>query len=111
MYRCDRRYSRWDGFVWGMGLIGVGVVFLLHYLGLVAWREWSVWWPGLVIFVGLMRLFTARTPKRIGSSITTLLLGGWFLVAANDWHGLGWRHSWPLALVAMGVGTVVRAIA
>jgi hypothetical protein len=103
--------DRWDGLVWGLGLITMGVLFLLHYLNLVEWTSWRVWWPTLVIFFGAMRLFTARTPHRIGDSVTWVLMGGWFLVATNEWYGLGWRNSWPLALVAAGVGTVVRALA
>jgi hypothetical protein len=33
-------------------------------------------------------------------------------MAANaGWYGLTWRNSWPLALVAVGAGIVVRALA
>ena len=111
MRRHDRAFDRWDGLVWGVGLIAMGVLFLLHYLNLVAWAEWSVWWPALVIFLGSVRLLTARNPRRIGDSVTMLLMGGWFLVATNHWYGLEWGNSWPLALVAVGIGTVVRALA
>lgn len=111
MRRYDRKLNRWDSLVWGVGMIAMGVVFMLHYLNLVEWTMWREWWPALVIFFGVMRLFTARTPRRIGDAIVWLLMGGWFVVAANRMYGLTWGNSWPLALVAVGAGTVARAIA
>ena len=103
--------DRWGSFIWGLGLIAVGVVFLLHFLKLLEWGTWKVWWPALVIFLGVMRLASARRPRSIGNGVTLLGMGGWFLFASNGWYGLDWRNSWPLALVAVGLGTVVRAIA
>ncbi len=108
---CDRSFDRWDGLVWGLGLIGLGVLFLLHYMGLLAWQSWSTWWPALVIGLGLLRLLTARRPRRIGGAVNLILLGCWFMVATNHWYGLTWTNSWPLALVAVGGGIVARAIA
>jgi hypothetical protein len=43
--------------------------------------------------------------------VTTLGLGAWFMIAANGWYGLGWSRSWPLALVAAGLGSLTQALA
>jgi hypothetical protein len=109
--RYDRPFDRWDALIWGVGLITMGVLFLLHYLDLVSWGVWKAWWPAFIIFFGLLRLLVARTPRRLGDAVTFMLLGGWFLIAANDWHGLDWRKSWPLVLVAIGVGSLARVVA
>lgn len=111
MYSRCESYRRWDGLVWGLGLIAMGVLFLLNYLGFAPLRSVWVYWPLFVSFFGLMQLLTARSPKRVGGGVTMLLMGGWFLVATNHWYGLEWRNSWPLALVSVGLGSVARALA
>ena len=108
--RCEPQ-DRWGSLVWGLGLIAMGVMFLLHFLNVIQWSAWSVWWPALVIFLGTMRLLTGRSPRRIGNGVTMVGMGVWFLLATNHLYGLEWHNSWPLALVAVGLGSVVRAIA
>jgi hypothetical protein len=60
---------------------------------------------------GAVQLLTARRPKHVEEGVTWILMAVWFLVAVNDWHGLTWSRSWPLALVAVGTGIVARVIA
>src|SRR5262245_54427507 len=103
------RYRRnRDTFVWGLVLVGVGLVFLLtnNRPNDVLWH----WWPMLVVISGLGSLVGARGPKGVGSAISTAAIGGWLLVATNDWYGLGWSRSWPLVFVAIGLGTLTEAI-
>ncbi len=111
MRRYDGTYDRWDGLVWGLGLIAIGVLFLMDFLGMITWGHWSVMWPWLVIAIGVIRLLTARRPRIVGAGVTLTLFGTWFLVAVNGWYGLGWVRSWPLALVAVGLGSLARAVA
>jgi hypothetical protein len=40
----------------------------------------------------------------------SLLLAAWFFAVTFDWGGLTYANSWPLALVAIGVGVVIGAI-
>ena len=99
-----------DALVWGLVLIAVGVTFLLTNSGVWPNDTWRRWWPVLVILSGRGSLFAARGPRGAGSSVTTTAMGGWLLVATNDWYGLGWSRSWPLAIVAIGLGTLTEAI-
>jgi hypothetical protein len=71
----------------------------------------GTWWPVFVIAAGTGSLLCARSPRKIGSAVTTLGLGAWFMIAANGWYGLGWSRSWPLALVAAGLGSLTQALA
>jgi len=107
----DRRYRRnRDTLVWGLILMALGVTFLLTNSGLWPNDTLRHWWPMFVILSGLGSLPTARGPSGVGSAVTTAALGGWLLVATNDWYGLGWSRSWPLAIVAVGLGTLTEAI-
>ena len=99
-----------DTLVWGLVLVALGVTFLLTNSGVWPNDTLRHWWPVLVIISGLGSLVGARGSKDVGSAVTTAALGTWLLVAMNDWYGLGWSRSWPLAIVAIGLGTVTEAI-
>lgn len=103
--------SKADGLVWGLVLISIGVIYLLGMNGFLPRHVLWAWWPVFVIAAGVGQLFTARDPKRLGSAVTTIGIGAWLMVAANHWWDLGWARSWPLALVAAGLGTLVEALA
>ena len=100
-----------DGLMWGLVLIAIGVVYLLAMNGVLPRNVMWSWGPVFVIAAGVGSLVTARTPKKLGGAVTTLGIGAWLMVAANDWWDLGWHRSWPLALVAAGLGTLVEALA
>lgn len=105
------RYRRnRNPFVWGMILIALGVTFLFTNSGLWPNDTLRTWWPVFVIIAGLGSLVGARGPRGVGGAVTTAALGAWLLVATNDWYGLGWSRSWPLAIVALGLGTLTEAI-
>ena len=98
--------------LWGFALILVGGLLLLERFGeLPAWAGEYQWWGGIVIFFGLVTIASAKRAESVGSGVTLVLLGGWFLLVTNRMFGLGWYNSWPLALVAVGAGTVAHAIA
>lgn len=107
-----RRHERSprEGLGFGLLLMALGVVLLLdrlHYLDYDL--SLARLWPWFVIGWGVVRIVGWQSPRRVGGGVTTLLMGTWFLIAVNEWQGLGWTESWPLALVAVGTGIIVRA--
>src|SRR5262245_13067954 len=101
MYHRARTRTREEGVYWGLALVTIGGCLLLMQLHVLP--SLRQWWPLIVIGLGLARLATARSPHALGSGVSTSLIGGWLLIAANQWYGLGWTESWPLALVAAGL--------
>ena len=102
----------WRHVVIGAALIGYGMLFLAERVGVLpAWAEDFRWWPLIVIVIGVSKLIQPRGAESLGSAVTLTFLGLWFLVVANDWFGLTWRNSWPLALIAAGAGMIVRSLA
>jgi hypothetical protein len=93
---------------WGVFLIGLGVWFLLIMNGTVSRDAWHTWWPYLVIAMGVVGLIGSQNPKSLGSAVTTIGMGLWMAAAVNHWYDLGWSNSWPLALVAAGLGTLAE---
>lgn len=108
VYRSGRP---WDQFVWGVLLIALGACFLLTMTGVIPAHLFRAWWPLFVIAAGVGSILCCYDPRTLGSGVTTTGIGVWLLVAANDWYGLGWARSWPLVLVAIGLGTLARALA
>lgn len=96
---------------WGITLIALGTLAALDYLGMLPWTLGRTTWPIIVIVLGIVRAATAYSAKKLGSGVTITLLGCWFWIATNDWHGFTWSNSWPLALIASGAGMVVHALA
>jgi hypothetical protein len=92
--------------IWGVFLIALGVLFLLERMGVAGFRDIGAWWPLILVVVGI----TSLVQGRVGSALTMILLGGWFLAVTNDWDGLTYANSWPLVLVAVGMGIVVKAL-
>jgi len=92
--------------VWGIFLIALGVWFLLERSGMWGVGGLGEWWPLILIVIGITHLIE----RRLGSALTMLLLGAWFLAVTSGWMGLTYGNSWSLVLVAVGTGIVVKAL-
>ena len=92
--------------IWGLFLVALGALLLVQRFG-----PWEIpglgqLWPVVVIAFALVRLFEGRP----GGALALGGLGVWFLAVEFHWYGLDWENSWPLALVAIGLGIVVRTL-
>ncbi len=108
---CSKTQGRWwqrDEFGWGLMLLGLGTWFLLITNGVLPRRAWATWWPFAVVLFGLVGIVGARDAKSLGSGVTTLGIGLWLAAAVHHWYGLTWTNSWPLALVAAGLGSITE---
>ena len=92
--------------IWGAFLIVLGVWFLFERFAPWGFAGLGEWWPLILVVIGVIRL----VERRVGSALTMLLLGAWCLAVTSGWWGLTWHNSWPLALVAWGLGIVVKAL-
>jgi Domain of unknown function (DUF5668) len=112
--RRRRPHDRGQGIFWGVVLVAMGVAFLLSEKGILPrhllW-SWWMWWPAVMIALGLYKITRPRDASEVGGGVTMILIALWLLANYNEWWGLTWRTSWPIALVAVGMGMVVRAVA
>ena len=94
-------------FPWfGVGLIVVGAVMLLHRLGMVSFSWHAALWGALALF-GAFKLVTAFTTGRSGAAFwgTALLgLGGYQLLEALDAVYISSYLLFPWTVVLVGVG-------
>jgi hypothetical protein len=96
--------------VWGLFLIGLGVVFLLARLDVVDLHHWSTWWPILMVLFGLARMISAGRPREIASGVSFILIGLWFYACIEHWYGLHFRNAWPLLVVVAGLEMILTAL-
>ena len=92
--------------IWGVFLIALGGLFLFERFGTWGFAGIGEWWPLILVVIGITHLIE----RRVGSALTMILLGGWFLAVTSGWMGLTYSNSWSLGLVAVGAGIVVRAL-
>jgi len=102
----DERSRATRRLTWGIILIGVGSAFLLEHLGIVEIPSLSKLWPAVFFLFAVGRIVEGQ----YGSALTNLLVGAWLFACVFGWYGLRYGNSWPIVLIAVGVGTVVRAV-
>jgi uncharacterized membrane protein HdeD (DUF308 family) len=91
--------------VWGVFLIAGGALLLLERFGHLHVPAGSLW-PVLLFVVGVAEL----AERRYSAAVLFLFLGVAFLACTLGWFGMTYEKSWPLLMVAAGVGMVVRAL-
>src|SRR5262245_37774879 len=91
----------------GVGLMLLGVLFLLANLRLVDFHfTWDAW-PLFIVIFGVIRLIDS--PNR-GSGLWLIAIGLWLFV--NEWEiwGLTYHDSWPLLVGPVGLSMVWKAV-
>jgi lia operon protein LiaF len=97
-----------DQIFWGLLLIAAGTLLLLGRLG-IADFSWTLhkFWPLVVVIIGISKLFHRRS---IWGGLWMITLGAWLQAVTLHFHGFTYESSWPLLLVILGAGIIVRTI-
>ncbi len=99
----SRRISRLIG---GALLLLVGSVFLLQNFGWWnAGRLWD-WWPLLLVWIGLSRMFGPTRPRHVPSGAVVFALGVFLLAERLDLVPFEARDVWPALLVIAGIALI-----
>jgi hypothetical protein len=91
----------------GIGLVGLGAIYLMDAAG---WLDGgdvvSRWWPAVLIGVGVVQILADRS-NWLGPGFL-ILLGVVFLGQRNDVLGDNvWTYIWPIGLIALGAWILV----
>ena len=92
-----------ERFVPAIVLISVGAIFLLNNLHIVAVHQIVLYWPTILIAVGVMQLIDSAFPA--GRAAGGVLAGaGAILLARNlGYLDIAFHDLWPLILIGVGV--------
>ena len=104
----ERRKIESGAIAGGLTLIVIGVLFMLDRFTSIEFGDvMRSYWPFIVILVGFSRLFSRETAW---AGLWLIAVGTWLQFAHLHILGLTYRNSWPLLLIALGGGMVVRAL-
>lgn len=96
-------------FILGLGIILIGILFLLGNLDILNPHEYLRLWPALLIIAGIAQLFQSeRGSNRIWGGIlvfigSAMLLDRLYFIHFNLWD------YWPLILVFVGTMTIIKS--
>ncbi len=102
--------DRTDHIGFGVVLVALGTLFLLHRLDILDLHDTWTWWGLFPVGFGVVRIAAWKSSRSVASGVSWVFYGLWFLVSANEWYGLDWGSSWPMVFIAIGAGMVVRAL-
>lgn len=103
-----------NGWIGGLILIVVGIIFLLGNFGLIEWQLFDNWWALFILLPALGALGNAWrayqqqgrfTGEAIGSLIGSLLLLSISLIFLLE---LDWGRVWPIFLILGGLSILLR---
>jgi hypothetical protein len=91
----------------GAILIFIGTLFLLDRIEIADFGDvMRRYWPLILVFIGLPKLFRRET---VWSGLWLITIGVWLQMARLHLFDLTYRNSWPILLIALGAGLIARA--
>jgi predicted membrane protein len=95
--------------IFGLLVIGLGVLFMLDNLGVVDSGEVLRWWPTALIAYGVTRLFGYGSRTNLTTALLFITGGSWMLLHNLGILRFGIGALWPLMLVLVGFAMVSGA--
>ncbi len=119
--RWERRQERRDarggiygpnplgGVVFGLILIGGGLMFLLRNLGVIYFENIWQYWPVILIVIGASKVAAPRHPGQILPGVILIGVGVIFLLRTlGIIYGNIWGYIWPAFFICIGVSMLMR---
>ena len=119
--RMERRQARWaqrsscggpnatGGMIIGLGVIAVGVLFLLRNAGVVYFDDIWQYWPVILIVFGISKLANIHSASQVTSGLILGGIGTIFLLKNLGYiYGDIWAYFWPGILIAVGLSILVK---
>ena len=92
----------------GLGLVALGLLFLFDRFQIVDVHNLlRHYWPLIIVFIGVVRLLR----NRIWHGLWLIVVGLWLQIATLHLFGMTFSSSWPLLLIALGAGMILRTFA
>ena len=93
----------------GLGIIAVGVLFLLRNVGILYFDDIGQYWPVILIVVGLSKLANTHSASSVTAGLIIGGIGTLFLLRNLGYiYGDIGQYIWPGILIAVGLMILVK---
>lgn len=92
--------------VLGLFLLLIGGVLLAANLGYGIPWSLLLYWPLLLMGVGLLGFIAPNRHLRRSSGMWLFVSGLYCQIGMTHWFGLGWWNAWPLFVIAAGIDLI-----
>jgi len=104
---CGRNAS--GGMIIGLGVIAVGVLFLLRNVGILYFDDIGQYWPVILIIIGISKLSNTHSASSVTGGLIIGGIGTVFLLRNLGYiYGNVWQYFWPGILIAVGLMILVK---
>ncbi len=103
-----------SGMVWGLILVGMGIIFLLSNLNVIPLVTWN-WWAFFILIPAISGLNNAWQAYQRDGSLSHDARGSltWssilLLVAATFLFDWSWGAIWPVFIIIIGISSLLGA--
>lgn len=95
----------------GLMLIGLGLLFLADARGWLELQNLLPYWPAIIGLLGLSQMIGARNAAQMTKGGFLVFLSIWLYMSIENIWGLNFHNSWPLILIAVGIGKIIGGLA
>lgn len=92
--------------VLGLFLLLIGGILLAANLGYGIPWSLLLYWPLLLMGVGILGLIAPNRHLRRSSGMWLFVSGLYCQIGMTHWFGLGWWNAWPLFVIAAGIDLI-----
>ena len=113
-YSVSLNFSQAEKIIFGLLLIGIGVLFVLQGFKIVELEGevtfWSVLWPFLLACLGIKMCREEISPISLGLSLLGVYMLLYNLHIIPSAYGLSWNIIWPVALILIGLTVLLHLL-
>jgi hypothetical protein len=92
----------------GLVLVTIGSLMLVERYSVLEFGDLvRRFWPLALILIGIPKLIRRAT---VWNGLWLITVGTWLQLIQFRFLGMTYRNSWPLLLIAIGAGMIVRAM-
>lgn len=107
---CRSNYHRRSGYLWGILLIAIGVLFLMDNFHWIETGPYWRYWPFLLVVFGVNKMVGFEKPGHIADGIGLIGWGFWLYACLEHVWGMSFLNSWPLVLIGVGLNIILKSI-
>ena len=107
---CEGRQNLWGAFVLGIGIFAFGMILILDNFGVIDGSVLALWWPLLLIVVGVSHLVESPSVRKIGWGLSWIAVGAIILLENLGLIAVGIEVLWPVVIVILGTNLVISGV-